>query len=89
MKYLVPILLLAGCCAFKQPVTVSAPWPSVPAGLMQSCPNLKTVDSNTEKLSDVLSAVTDNYSQYYICSGQVADWINWYNTQKRIYESTR
>ena len=90
MKYLLPVLLLAGCSGFKSPPTsVSQPWPDVPPTLTQRCPDLKTIDPNTDKLSDVLNAVTDNYSQYYICSGQVEDWIDWYNTQKRIYESTK
>ena len=89
MKYLLPVLLLAGCSTFKQPTTVSAPWPEVPLALMESCPDLKPVDPNTDKLSDVLTVVTDNYTEYDLCAGKVSDWADWYNTQKRIYESTR
>jgi len=89
MKYLLPILLLAGCSSIKQPTTVSMPWPEVPTGLMEQCPDLKPVDAKTEKLSDVLDVVTANYSDYYVCAGKIDDWNQWYNTQKRIYESTR
>ena len=89
MKYLLPILLLAGCSSFKSPVVVSAPWPDAPLSMMEACPDLKPVDTNTDKLSDVLTVVTDNYTQYYLCAGKVDDWNNWYNTQKKIYESTQ
>lgn len=89
MKYLLPILLLAGCSSFKPPVVVSAPWPDAPLSMMEACPDLKPVDTNTNKLSDVLTVVTDNYTQYYLCAGKVDDWNNWYNTQKKIYESTQ
>jgi hypothetical protein len=90
MKYLVPILLLAGCSSFKPaPVTVSAPWPDVPASMLESCDDLKFVDPKTEKLSEVLDVVTANYTEYYLCSGKVSDWSNWYNTQKQIYENSR
>ena len=89
MKYLLPILLLAGCSSFKPPVVVRAPWPDAPLSMMEACPDLKPVDTNTDKLSDVLTVVTDNYTQYYLCAGKVDDWNNWYNTQKKIYESTQ
>lgn len=89
MKYLLPILLLAGCSSVKPPVVVSAPWPDAPLSMMEACPDLKPVDTNTDKLSDVLTVVTDNYTQYYLCAGKVDDWNNWYNTQKKIYESTQ
>ena len=89
MKYLLPILLLAGCSSFKSPVVVSAPWPDAPLSMMEACPDLKPVDTNTDKLSDVLTVVTDNYTQYYLCAGKVDDWNNWYNTQKKIYEGAR
>jgi hypothetical protein len=87
MKYLLPIVLLAGCSSFKAPPTnVAPPWPDVPASMMEACPDLKTVDPTTDKLSDVITVVTDNYTQYYLCAGKMDDWNNWYNTQKKIYE---
>jgi hypothetical protein len=87
MKYLLPILLLAGCSSFKTPPTnVAPPWPNAPLEMMEACPDLKPVDTNTDKLSSVLDVVTDNYTQYYLCAGKVNDWNEWYNTQKKIYE---
>jgi hypothetical protein len=86
MKYLLPIFLLAGCSSFKQSTNIAPPWPNVPPSMLEACADLKTVNINTDKLSDVLSVVTDNYSQYYLCAGKMDDWNNWYNTQKQIYE---
>ena len=38
------------------------------------------------KISDVLRAVTDNYSTYYQTREQVIGWQQWYKEQKKIYE---
>jgi hypothetical protein len=82
---LVPVVFLTGCL-FKQPVPVQQVWPDVPKELLEACPDLKNVDPNTSKLSDILDVVTENYSQYYGCKSKVDDWIMWYNENKKIYE---
>ena len=76
-------LLLTGCLGT---VPVKQVWPEVPKELLESCPDLKQVDPNTKKLSEILEVVTDNYSTYYDCKAKVDDWIQWYNGQKKIYE---
>jgi len=38
------------------------------------------------KISDVLRAVTDNYSTYYQTREQVIGWQQWYKEQKKLYE---
>jgi hypothetical protein len=89
MKYLLAslILLLALTgCASKTAVPVAMKFPAVPQELMQSCPDLEQVDPKTDKLSDVLTVVTDNYMTYYQCKSTVDDWIEWYNTQKTIFD---
>jgi len=82
---LAPILLLSGCLA-TAPVTVK--FPEVPTELMNACPDLKQTDQTT-KLSDVLKVVTDNYSQYHECRVRVDSWMEWYKTQKQIFESVK
>jgi hypothetical protein len=82
---LVPILLLSAC-ATSVPVTVK--FPGVPQELLNSCPDLKQTEP-TKKLSDVMKVVTDNYSEYHACRIKVESWIQWYNTQKQIYESIK
>lgn len=81
---LAPILLTG--CLFKQPVPVKQIWPDVPKELLEACPDLKNVEPNSTKLSDIITVVSDNYATYYECKSKVDDWIVWYNGQKKIYE---
>lgn len=91
MKKLAVLLTVILCgCATNMPVTsVKQPWPELPAELSTSCPELKLVDTNTSKLSDVLDVVTDNYAEYKECKVKVDAWIDWYSKQKQIYESVK
>jgi hypothetical protein len=87
MRFLIllaPILLTG--CLFKQPVPVKQVWPDVPKELLEACPDLKNVEPNSTKLSDIITVVSDNYATYYECKSKVDDWIVWYNGQKKIYE---
>jgi len=88
MKRLVISLLIAvslvGCAGKSVPVTVR--FPGIPLDLAKTCPDLETVDANTNKLSDVLNTVTDNYISYYECKAKVDDWMEWYRTQKTIFD---
>jgi hypothetical protein len=79
--FLILAVVLSGC-ATSVPVTMK--FPDVPKELLVSCPDLKTVDPETKKLSEILNIVVDNYAQYYNCKSNVDDWIEWYNTQKDI-----
>lgn len=87
MKYLMLLapLLLTGCL-FKDPVPVKQIWPDVPKELLEACPDLKQLDPETKKLSEIISVVSDNYSTYYDCKAKVDDWITWYNGQKKIHD---
>ena len=78
-------LLLTGCLGTK-PVVVQQPWPDVPKELLEACPDLKLVDPNTKKLSDIIDVVSDNYAIYYDCKTKVDDWIVWYQGQKKIHD---
>ena len=81
---LIPILMLTGCLV----TPVKRNFPEVPKELMEACPDLKTVPE-TEKLSEVLKVVTNNYGQYHECRIKVDTWIEWYKTQKDIFESVK
>ena len=81
---LIPAVLLTGCLT----TPVKRNFPEVPQEIMQACPDLKTVEP-TEKLSDVLKVVTDNYGQYHECRIKVDTWVEWYNTQKQIFNSVK
>ena len=81
---LIPALLLTGC--FTAPVNRN--FPEAPKELMEVCPDLKTVPQ-TEKMSDVLKVVVDNYGQYHECKIKVDTWVEWYKTQKQIFDSVK
>jgi hypothetical protein len=85
MKYLLVLLLLAGC---STTVPVTAKFPEVPAYIMKACPQLEKLD-DTAKLSDIAKTVTINYNTYYECAVKSDAWIEWYQIQKRIFESVK
>ena len=78
------VLLLSGCLS----TPVKRNFPEVPKELMEACPDLKTTDP-TEKLSEVLKVVVDNYGQYHECKITVDTWIEWYKIQKQIFEGIK
>jgi hypothetical protein len=81
---LLPVLL-AGCLT----VPVTEKFPEVPADLLVACPDLKLVDPATTKLSEVIGVVAGNYGQYKECQIKVDTWIDWYNSQKKIFNSVK
>ena len=86
MKYAVLIaLLLAGC---STTVPVARKFPEVPDTIMQGCPDLEKLNSGA-KLSDVAKSVTHNYATYHECSSKHDAFIEWYSTQKKIFEEVK
>ncbi len=86
MKYSLLVLpfLLAGCLA----TPVKRNFPEVPAELKVACPDLQKVKDNA-KLSDVLSTVSTNYTQYHDCRAKVDAWNEWYKNQKEVFDSVK
>lgn len=74
-------LLLSGCL-------VSAPKFPNPASadVMESCPQLKLAKTDSDKLTDLMDTIADNYKEYYNCKDKVDTWIKWYKQQKENYE---
>ena len=87
MKYITCFLLvlLTGCSSL---VPVKAKFPDVPERLIVKCPQLEKV-SETPTLSDVAKTVTNNYTTYYECAVKHDAFVEWYQTQKRIFESVK
>jgi hypothetical protein len=85
MKYLILVLMLAGC---STTVPVTAKFPEPPKYSLQTCPQLKTLKDES-KLSEVATTVTINYSTYYECAVKNDAWIEWYQIQKHIFESVK
>jgi hypothetical protein len=85
MKYLILVLMLAGC---STTVPVTSKFPEAPKYSLQTCPQLQTLKESS-KLSEVANTVTINYSTYYECAVKNDAWIEWYKIQKHIFESVK
>jgi hypothetical protein len=81
----IPVVLLTGCLN----TPVARHFPEVPEELKTACPSLEQVDPTTTKLSEVVRVVTDNYTQYHECRVKVDAWIEWYKTQRSIFEEVK
>lgn len=80
-------LVLTGCTTT---VPVKMKWPNAPSVLMEKCPPLQTIDK-TEGVSiiDITKNVTINYTTYHECGIKVENWIEWYDQQKKIFDSIK
>ena len=84
-KILILSLLLVGC---STSVPVKRTFPAVPAELTTKCPDLKLLP-DTEKLSDLVGNVAENYSTYKECQLTVELWNEWYTEQKKNFDSVK
>ena len=85
MKYLILVLMLAGC---STTVPVTSKFPEPPKYSLQTCPQLQELKEGA-KLSDVANTVTINYTTYYDCAVKNDAWVEWYQIQKHIFESVK
>ncbi|NBP57454.1 hypothetical protein EBU71_13140 [bacterium] len=86
MKTLLVLTLLLGGCATTVPVTQR--FPEAPKPLLEHCKQLKSVPEGVQ-LSDLTKIIVDNYMEYHICSGNNSAWIEWYQTQQRIFNKEK
>jgi hypothetical protein len=88
MKYILvaSLILLAGCST-TVPVKIS--FPQAPEELTKSCPDLDKVEPGTKELSKTLEVVVKNYSKYHECRIKVDAWNQWYQENKKIYDSIK
>ena len=77
--------VLAGC---STTVPIVAKFPDVPSELMVKCPPLQQLVAEP-KISDITKTVSANYNTYYECSVKNEAWIEWYQTQKKIFEGVK
>lgn len=86
MKYLLlAVAVLVSGCSTTAPVV--AKFPEAPK-YTDACPQLQKLKDDA-KLSDISNTVNVNYSAYYECAMRVDTWREWYEIQKRIYESVK
>jgi hypothetical protein len=86
MKYLLIVLLLAGCSTV---VPVKQKFPNATPELMKKCESLKKIEGDKVAITDMLKVIVQNYSLYYECSTKVDGWQDWYNEQKKIFDSVK
>jgi len=81
---LISLLLLTACAGNKPPVIPN--WPTVPTDLQLPANDLKPLDINQRKLSDLIENSNENYTQYYILKEKYEGWQNWYINQQKIWQ---
>lgn len=88
MKYiaLVLVAVLVGC---STPVPIKPKWPEAPQVLKERCENLKKIEGDRVAITEMLKVIINNYTLYHECSTKVEGWNEWYDAQKKIYESVK
>ena len=79
------MLILAGCAT----VPVERHFPEAPKELQEKCANLQTIDKQQVVFSEFLKTVTTNYTQYYHCVNLLNGWQDWYDQQKKNFDSVK
>jgi hypothetical protein len=83
-KFLILLLILGGCTA----VPVKRTFPAVPDELKAACPDLQKLNPEA-KMSDVLGIVTQNYTTYHECRIRNEAWVQWYDSQRKIFDEVK
>ena len=65
------------------------PWPEVPANLLEQASNLQPLPEDKKTLTDLLENANENFGTYYQLKSKYEAWQEWYNSQKKIYESVK
>ena len=81
------VICLAGCSTVVPIKPKKQEFPQPIPQIMESCPDLKQTPVETTKLSDTIVVISENYALYHECRTRVDTWIEWYNEQKKIYNS--
>ena len=89
MKKLLPfffIVLVAGCTTV--PVTMT--FPEAPAVLKEPAGKLTPLDTSKKiELSDIIENANENAGKYYELREKYNAWIEWYISQKKIFDSIK
>ena len=83
----VVIAVLMGC---STTVPVTAKFPDAPQTLLQKCPEkLQTIEGEKVNIIDFTKVIVINYGIYHECAVKNDAWIEWYNTQKKIFNEVK
>ena len=64
-------------------------FPEVPANLLEPTSNLQPLPENKKTLTDLIENANENFGTYYQLKSKYEAWQEWYNSQKKIYESVK
>jgi len=81
--FIILAFLMTGC---STTVPVTARFPDAPVLILEKCPPLKTIEGEKVSITDLIKTVTQNYTTYYECAEKNNAWVEWYQTQKPIFE---
>jgi hypothetical protein len=88
MKILLATLIALTLVGCSTTVPVTRKFPEAPNTLLEKCPELKKITDDA-KLSDIAKTIIENYTQYQHCTTKTDAWIEWYNSQKKIFEEVK
>jgi hypothetical protein len=84
--FIILALLITGC---STPVPLIPHFPEAPATLLESCPKkLETIEGDNVTIVDFTKTVVKNYGTYHECASKYDSWIEWYNTQKKLWDES-
>jgi hypothetical protein len=84
--YIIALTLFLSACTS---VPVERKFPEVPNVLLEKCPQLKIIDTETTVFSVLTKTVVENYTTYYDCAVRHDAWVEWYQIQKKIFEEVK
>jgi hypothetical protein len=56
---------------------------------MEPASNLNPLTEDKKTLTDLIENANENFGKYYQLKEKYEMWQEWYNTQKKIYESVK
>jgi hypothetical protein len=65
------------------------PWPEAPVNLLEPASNLKPLPEDKKTLTDLIENANENFGTYYQIKSKYEAWQEWYNSQKKVYESVK
>jgi hypothetical protein len=92
MKFLISLFLIFNLsgCGLIQYFNLKPEFPEqADKNLLEPCPDLKQIEGNQVAITDLLAKIVENYQLYHQCSIKNDGWVNWYKTQKSIYEGKK
>lgn len=80
-------LLLTGC--FSTTAPVKREFPAAPPVLMEPAPDLKTLEGKESDLRRLLETSIENMGTYHEVRERLRAWQQWYQEQKKIFDSVK